>query len=166
PGLRLGAAVLPQKLAESVVNLKYINDLNTSKLTQAALDIFIKSGMYEKHVKKVKKSYEVKLRKAKEIISTLSPKNLIWHIPDNGIFIWVKLPEYIDIISLKNNLKKCGILINSTEEYFLKEEWEERDSNYLRLCISSVPEEDISSITDIISEIRILMEAHGESDVT
>ena len=166
PGLRLGVAVLPQKLAESVVNLKYISDLNTSKLTQAALDIFIKSGMYEKHVKKVKKSYEAKLRRAKEIIDTLSPNNLLWHVPENGIFIWAKLPKYIDINLLKNNLKNRGILINSTEEYFLKEEWEKRDFNYLRLCISSVPEEDISSITDIISEIRALMEAHGEGDVT
>lgn len=166
PGLRLGAAVLPQILTESVVNLKYINDLNTSKLTQAALDIFIKSGMYERHVKKVKKSYEVKLRRAKEIISTLSPKNLIWHIPDNGIFIWVKLPKYIDVITLKKNLKKRGILINTTEEYFLKEEGEERNSNYLRLCISGVPEEDISSVADIISEIQTLMEVHDERDVT
>ena len=122
--------------------------------------------MYEKHVKKVKKSYESKLRRAKEIIDTLSPNNLLWHVPENGIFIWAKLPKYIDINLLKNNLKNRGILINLTEEYFLKEEWEKRDFNYLRLCISSIPEEDISSITDIISEIRILMEAYDERDVS
>lgn len=154
PGLRLGVAVLPETLIEPVANLKYINDLNTSRLTQAALDIFIKLGMYERHVKKVKKSYEVKLRKAKEIISTMSPKDSVWHIPENGMFIWLKLPKYIDITVLRKNLKKRGILINTTEEYFLKEEWGGRHSNYLRLCISGVSEDDISSIADIISEIR------------
>lgn len=156
PGLRLGVAVLPQILTEPVANLKYINDLNTSRLTQAALDIFIKSGMYERYVTKVKKSYEAKLRKAKEIISSLSPKELIWHVPENGIFIWLKLSKYVDIAVLKKNLEERGILINTTEEYFLKEEWKGRHSNYLRLCISGVSEEDISSIADIISEIRSL----------
>lgn len=153
PGLRLGVAILPETLIGPVSNLKYISDLNTSRLTQAALDIFIKSGMYERHVKKVKKSYETKLRKAKEIISTLSPKDLVWHVPDNGIFIWLKLPKYVDITVLKKNLEKRGILINTTEEYFLKEEWEGRHSNYLRLCISGVAEENISCIADIILEI-------------
>lgn len=158
PGIRIGAAVLPESMFESVTSLKYLSDLNTSRLTQAALDIFIKSGMYEKHIKKVKKSYEVKLRKAEEIIRALSPVDIDWHVPESGIFIWLQLPEYIDVIALEKKLENQGILIKSTREFFLTEElvkeYNTKHINYLRLCISGISEENIGSIATIISVIR------------
>lgn len=158
PGIRMGAAVLPKSMIESVANLKYLSDLNTSRLTQAALDIFIKSGMYEKHIKKVRKSYGAKLKKAKEVIRALSPEDIIWHVPEHGIFIWLQLPEYIDVIALEKKLEDQGILIKSAKEFFLSEElvkeYNSLHINYLRLCISGVSEENIGSIATIISVIR------------
>jgi DNA-binding transcriptional MocR family regulator len=158
PGIRMGAAVLPEKMIESVASLKYLSDLNTSRLTQAALDIFIKSGMYEKHARKVRKSYGVKLRKAKEIIRALSPEDLVWHVPEHGIFIWLQLPEYIDVIALEKKLEDQGVLIKSAKEFFLSEEllkeYNPVHINYLRLCISGVSEENVGSIATIISVIR------------
>lgn len=158
PGIRLGAAVLPESMIESVASLKYMSDLNTSRLPQAALDIFIKSGMYEKHVKKVKKSYEIKLKKTKEIFKSLSPEDLMWHVPEHGIFIWLKLPEYIDVIVLEKKLQNQGIIIKSACEFFLKKELmkesNEKYFNYIRLCISGVSEENIGSIATILSTIR------------
>ncbi|WP_229534687.1 PLP-dependent aminotransferase family protein [Pelosinus baikalensis] len=159
PGIRMGAAVLPESMIESVTKLKKLSDLNTSRLPQAALDIFIKSGMYEKQIKKVRKSYEAKLRKAKEILSSLSPEELIWHVPEHGIFIWMQLPEYINMTALEIKLEKQGIIIKSAREFFLMKELVQecsssRDLNYLRLCISSISEKDIESIATIISAIR------------
>lgn len=158
PGIRLGVAVLPESMIESVASLKYLSDLNTSRLPQAALDIFIKSGMYEKHVIKVKKSYEVKLKRAKEIFQSLSPEDIMWHVPEHGIFIWLQLPEYIDVIALEKKLENQGIIIKSAREFFLEKELvkqsNEKHINYIRLCISGVSEENIGSIATIISAIR------------
>ncbi len=158
PGLRMGAAVLPESIVESVTKLKKLSDLNTSRLPQAALDIFIKSGMYEKQVKKVRKSYEAKLNKAREILLSLSPSELSWHVPEYGIFIWLRLPEYVNINTLEKKLESQGILIKSAREFFLKQEIVQEDNvnhlNYIRLCISGIPEEDISSIAAIVLTIR------------
>lgn len=154
PGLRMGAVVLPKDMLEVVTSLKYLSDLNTSRLTQAALDMFIKSGMYEKHIKKVKKSYEVKLRKAKEIIKDLSLEELVWHVPEHGIFIWLKLPEYVELAALQKKLEDQGILVKTARGFFLEEECNKKCANYLRLCISGVSEENIGSIASIISAIR------------
>lgn len=54
-GVRIGAAIIPESLIESVMSLKYLSDISTSTLTLVVLNIFIKSGMYEKHIKKLKK---------------------------------------------------------------------------------------------------------------
>lgn len=158
PGIRLGVAVIPKFMVDRMAELKILNDLNTSPLLQAALELFIKSGMYEKHIKKVRKLYEAKLRKAKEILMSLQLNDLTWNVPENGIFIWMQLPQYIDVITLNEKLKDQGILIKSAREFFLKMEDEKKCSsnniNYIRLCISGVSEENISALATIILTIR------------
>lgn len=156
PGIRIGAAVLPEFMLEEVIELKHISDLNTSKIPQGALDIFIKSGMYEKHIKKVKMSYEAKLKRATEIFKALCPEGLCWHIPEHGMYIWLQLPEYIEALELEKALEQQGILIKAAGEFFL-EGWAgekaPRFNNCIRLCISGVSMEHIDTLTTVISVI-------------
>lgn len=157
PGIRIGAIILPKYLVNEVAKLKYISDLNTSKLPQVALDLFIKSGMYEKHIKRVRKAYENKLRKASEIFKSLSPQELIWHVPKNGIFIWLVLPEYVKASMLEKELKARNIIIDSNNKFFLNDIIEEDCPNYhncIRLCISSVSYENIRAIETIVTTIK------------
>lgn len=156
PGIRIGAAVLPEFLLEDVLRLKRISDLSTSRLSQAALDTFIKSGMYEKHIRKVRKAYESKLSRASEIIKALSPENISWHVPEHGIFIWLQLPEAISAEALGERLEQQGILIKPASEFY-PVKWLEKNNlsrhNCIRLCISAVPEEHINALGTIIAAI-------------
>lgn len=157
PGIRMGAAVLPNSILEEVLLLKHISDLNTSKIPQAALDAFIKSGMYEKHIRKVKKSYETKLAKAAEIFKALSPQGLNWYVPEHGIFIWLQLPRHIEPSAFEKELEQRGIFVKVATEFFLegwRRESGESHHNYIRLCISGVPEEHIDALGTILSVIR------------
>ena len=160
PGIRIGAIILPKCLVNEIAEFKYLSDLNTSKLPQVALDLFIKSGMYEKHIKRVRKSYENKLRRASEIFKSLSPQELIWHVPKNGIFIWLILPEYVTASMLVQELKARDIIIDSNNNFFLNKILEKEDhpnyNNCVRLCISSVDYEDIRAIETIITTIKTL----------
>ncbi|WP_315065822.1 PLP-dependent aminotransferase family protein [uncultured Clostridium sp.] len=153
PGIRLGAVIAPKSMLGKIASIKQLMDLNTSRLPQGALELFIKSGMYEKQIKKIRKSYEAKLRKIKEIFISLQPKDFIWNVPENGIFIWIKLPEYIDGYELQEKLKSQGILIKQAGDCFLEKEIKVEKFNYIRLCISGVSEENISAVATIISYI-------------
>ncbi|MEJ8554826.1 hypothetical protein [Tepidibacter sp. Z1-5] len=57
PQLRISAVVLPSVLLKTFQEYKRWNDLNTSILSQGALEIYIKSGMFNSHVKKLRKVY-------------------------------------------------------------------------------------------------------------
>lgn len=107
-GIRLGAAVLPNAIIDSVLGLKHISDLNTSKLPQAALDIFIKSGLYERHIKRVRKSYEEKLKRSAEIFKAFDLEGINYHIPQHGIFIWLQLPAGIMAATLEKEMEQEG----------------------------------------------------------
>ncbi len=155
PGIRMGAAVLPKGMVETVLDLKHTNDLNTSKLPQAALDLFIKSGMYEKHIKKIKNLYEAKLKLAAEIMKSLDTEELFYHVPKHGIFIWLKLPEDINAIELETELAGRGILIKVASEFFPVGYREEYKANsYVRLCVLGVKKENIKALASIISVIK------------
>lgn len=160
PGIRMGAAVLPEFLVEGVTSMKHLNDLNTSKLLQAALDLFIKSGMYEKHIKRVRKSYESKLKRAREIFLSLEPEGLRWHVPEHGIFIWVQLPKDIKAVELDKMLENQGVLIRPAYDYFplkwLKGNNSHVPENCIRLCISGVSEEQIDNLSIFLSKINSL----------
>lgn len=154
PGIRIGAAVLPQSISEEIKKFKYITDLNTSSLSQAALDLFIRSGMYQKHINKVKKSYERKLKRAREIFKALSPEGLNWNVPGQGIFIWVQLPSHVDPHFFEKRLQQQKILVKNTQEFYHQgSEKDKNGQNYIRLCISGVTEKQINAISTILSAL-------------
>jgi DNA-binding transcriptional MocR family regulator len=151
PGIRIGALVLPKQSVEKATACKRLEDLSTSMLPQAALDLFIRAGMYEKHIKQVKKAYESKMEKARDIFTSLCPQNITWHIPHCGIFIWLKFPKPIDTAGLKKGLEDKGIIIRTAEEYFISGN---NRSSCLSLCIANVPPEDIGALAAVISETK------------
>ncbi|MNI07376.1 putative HTH-type transcriptional regulator YdcR [compost metagenome] len=57
PGLRIGVAVLPEALIEVFSHYKRLHDIDSSMLSQGALEIYLKSGMFERHKQKIRTSY-------------------------------------------------------------------------------------------------------------
>jgi DNA-binding transcriptional MocR family regulator len=61
PGLRLGMAMIPQKLQQEFLKTKNAIDLNSSVFSQGALEIYLKSHMYENHIQRTKAFYKNKM---------------------------------------------------------------------------------------------------------
>lgn len=57
PGLRLGWLVVPSALSDSVVSAKTLADRNSSAIDQLTLAEFIRSGAYDRHVRRSRLSY-------------------------------------------------------------------------------------------------------------
>ncbi|UUZ95302.1 PLP-dependent aminotransferase family protein [Paenibacillus sp. P25] len=66
PGLRLGAAVLPEKLLKPFSEYKRYAD--TSQLSQAALELYIQNGMYERHKRKIHSQYAARIHALNEAV--------------------------------------------------------------------------------------------------
>lgn len=58
PALRLGYLILPAPLVEQCKNLKWFTDLHTPALEQLTLAQFISERHLERHIKKMKKTYQ------------------------------------------------------------------------------------------------------------
>jgi DNA-binding transcriptional MocR family regulator len=151
PGIRLGAMIIPDKFIFELQNEKHLLGLNTASLPQGALDFFIRSGMYDHHIKKVNSCYRKKLRIVKQILSSVHIEEFQYHVPNTGLFIWLILPKNTATNIIIEKLKQKNILINSSSVYYLDNQAKET----IRLCISGIPESDLFSLQVIIDEIML-----------
>jgi DNA-binding transcriptional MocR family regulator len=150
PGIRLGALVIPNILCDSFMKQKHLIDINTSSIPQGALDYFIRSGMYDQHIRKVNACYKRKLIKANAILSHVNISGLSFHVPKQGLFIWVTLPPEVSVSQISEKLTQNNIWVSSSLGYYINSDVAQN----LRLCISGVLEDDLTALNKIVEVIE------------
>ncbi|GAA0075829.1 PLP-dependent aminotransferase family protein [Clostridium sp. CTA-5] len=149
PGIRLGAVILQEKLKSEFLKHKRCYDLSTSALEQGALEIYINSGMYKKHIKKIQFAYMKKMNYLKDCLKSIDIKGMELFIPDTGFFIWIQFTNHIDIKSVNKKLNKKGIHIAEGKEFFIGNN---SRVNGFRLCISKLTKDKIKLGLQILFE--------------
>lgn len=140
PGIRLGAVILQEKLKSEFLKHKKYYDLSTSALEQGALEIYINSGMYKKHIQKIQFAYMKKMNYLKDCLKSIDTECVELFIPDTGFFIWMQFTKHIDMETLNKRLNEKMIYIAEGKAFFI-------DSNSriscFRLCISKLTKDKI-----------------------
>ncbi|WP_339322944.1 PLP-dependent aminotransferase family protein [Paenibacillus sp. FSL W8-0194] len=152
PGLRLGAAVLPLHLVETFHRYRRYPD--TSLLSQAALDIYIKNGMYERHKRHICSQYAARIRAANEAIRRHNREGLVEASNvDSGIYIQLKVQPRVNLERLIARLEERGIRVVSGKRHYLSD-FREREK-FIRISISRAdPERIDEGIRAIIEEVK------------
>ncbi|WP_028612058.1 PLP-dependent aminotransferase family protein [Paenibacillus harenae] len=152
PGLRLGAAVLPEKLLKAFCERKRYAD--TSLLSQAALEVYIKNGMYERHKRNIYSQYAARIRALNEAVRLHNDAGLL-EISDirTGVFVQFKLPQTVNLERLIERLASKNINVVSGKRFYLSD-YLEREK-FLRISISRAqPEQIEDGVWEIIDEVH------------
>lgn len=98
PGFRVGWVKARKEIISKLVIAKQSVDLCTPSFTQAIAAEFCKRGLLKTHIEKVKKVYKKKKDTMLHALGEYMPEaeGLSWTRPEGGLFLWVKLPEYIN----------------------------------------------------------------------
>ena len=136
PGLRIASVVLPKTMIENFLRYKFSSDFNSPVLSQGALDIYLKSGMYQSHLKKIKEVYFHKMHELKSACEQLLPEGTSYTKPDSGFYLSIYLPHHLSAQKLALLLSEQQVLIDDTNRMFLSPF---KKNNLIRLCISQVP---------------------------
>lgn len=152
PGLRLGAAVLPEKLLETFHSYKRYSD--TSLLSQASLEVYIKNGMYERHKHKICKQYNERIHALNEAVEHNNGEGLI-RVSDvsSGVYMQFKLPQTINMERLMKRLSERNVNVVSGKNFYLPN-YLERDK-FLRISIARVQPKHIDEgVKAIFEEVK------------
>jgi 2-aminoadipate transaminase len=139
PGMKLGFGVLPADLIAPVVSLKGNHDFGTTNLTQQVLARALADGTYDRHLGGLIAMYREKrdamLGALEEHFGGLDGA-VTWTRPKGGMFIWLAVPEGVDLGSKGAVLARCleqGVLY-IPGSFAFPDEPGPVPTNYARVC--------------------------------
>ncbi|MBN1641898.1 MAG: PLP-dependent aminotransferase family protein [Anaerolineae bacterium] len=97
PGLRLGWISGPSEIIGRLSQAKQGTDLHTSTFTQYVAYDICERGLIRSHVRKIRAEYRLRRDVMLEAIAEHFPEGASWARPQGGLFLWVRLPESVDV---------------------------------------------------------------------
>ncbi|MGE7091504.1 PLP-dependent aminotransferase family protein [Lysinibacillus sp. NPDC048646] len=138
PGLRIGLAVLPHALINTFQQYKNTTDIDSSMISQAALELYLKSGMFDRYQIKVSEDY---MKRATTLQHSLK-KHLPMYLTTTDICMHshIVLPRQVNMNLLIQQLTQQHIFLDSIDRNYLEGFYRER---ILKLNVSNVEEQKI-----------------------
>lgn len=138
PGLRIGLAVLPNVLINTFQQYKNTTDIDSSMISQAALELYLKSGMFERYQKKVSEAYASRANQLQQSIAThladyQSSKEICMHSH-------IILPRQVNTSKIIDHLAQQNILLDPIKRNYLDAFYRER---IIKLNVSNIDESKI-----------------------
>ena len=118
PGLRLGAAVVPDAaLLRKMVIGKQSVDVHSPLLTQAIVELYLEKGLLPGHLERICGEYRVQLEAMLEGFKYL-PEGISHTVPEGGLFVWATLPEGMNAMdALARAIEKKVAFVPGTHFY-------------------------------------------------
>ncbi|MGY4691777.1 aminotransferase-like domain-containing protein [Salibacterium sp. K-3] len=151
PGLRLGAVVLPRALLKTFHTYKRYAD--TSLLSQAALEIYIKNGMYERHRYNIYNEYATRIQALHKAVQRYNEKGLV-KVPDvkSGIYMQFRLLQTVNLERLTRRLAARNVNVVTGKGFYLSSYLDRK--KFLRISISRAqPEQIDKGVKTIMEEV-------------
>lgn len=150
PGLRVAALILPDLLINKFLEYKRWSDITSPILSQGALEIYIKNGMLDTHMKQLVNLYTKRMSTLKDSLLKYKHPRIKYNTPESGYFACIYVNGSLNYDKIITSLYHKNIKIFDTRECFLKEY---KCNNYFRITISEVNEKQISKNIPIILNI-------------
>ena len=100
PSLRLGWIIAPEAVIARLVQAKQGTDLNTSNLVQYLAYDICQRGLIRAHVRRIRSIYRERRDAMLKAMEEHFPEGVTWTRPQGGLFLWVRMPEYLSASEL------------------------------------------------------------------
>ncbi|MGE6632000.1 PLP-dependent aminotransferase family protein [Bacillus sp. NPDC077027] len=148
PGLRTGAVVLPEALIGPFSEHKRLIDIDSSMLSQAALEIYLKSGMFERHIERMRTTY---ISRSNQLVELMKEDHKAYQLGElqPATHTHLRLDRSIPMNQLIQKLKERSVLVEPIGPHYIQSIKKE---NLLKLSIWHIKEEQLKQGTDLIKE--------------
>jgi len=148
PGLRVGYLIIPGSIKEKVMSMKHITDISTSGLMQRVLDLYLRSGIWNRHLEYMKREYSVRYYEAVRAVKKYL-RGASFTQPYGGLNLWIKLPEGVSSGELFDRCKERKVLITPGTVFIKGTEGE----GHIRISFAGAGLEQITEGIAIIGQV-------------
>ena len=133
PGLRVGFTV-PGRFKKQVERLKLNNTMGTGTIPQLVLAEFMKSGGYDRHLRRIRRAYGSQVQLMTQAIGKYFPEGTRVTRPAGGFVLWVELPKSVNAEELYRKALEKNISIAPGTVFSVKSTYK----NFIRLNCGQV----------------------------
>ncbi|MHC1725400.1 MAG: PLP-dependent aminotransferase family protein [Syntrophobacteraceae bacterium] len=108
PGYRVGW-LIPGRFFNKAQGIKVDTSVCTASPSQVAIAEFLRTGRYERHLKRLRTTVEKQMRSTQLAISRYFPADTKVTRPAGGLALWVELPQHVDSRDLFFRARAEGI---------------------------------------------------------
>lgn len=145
PGMRIGWVFGDKRLIDALESVKRSKNIHTSFLDQGILYEYMKSGGFEKYVKKVRGIYREKYNLCRKLVEKYIPHKFI--LGDGGLYLFIKL-DGIEARSLLERCYKRNVIFTPGDIFYT----DGNGGDSIRLGFSRTSMKDIENGIKIIGE--------------
>lgn len=163
PWMRIGLTLIPSHMLNMFNEYRhisyYFSYFSASLISQATLEIFIRSKILKKHTASISKELDEKQRCLKKSTIKLT-KYGIRHIGGkSGFYSYLQLPDYINEAKLIEDLKMQNVLLVSGKKFYLN------NFSYKKGVRISIASTDIKKINKGFQIIELWLKNRDGSDL-
>ena len=100
PGVRLGWTVAPSPILAKMRIGKQASDLCSSSISQYFVHAYFEAGPWDDYVRSLLEIYRRRRDVMLDALAEHFPREADWTRPQGGLFIWARMPDYIDTTDL------------------------------------------------------------------
>jgi len=147
PALRVGFLVAPWSIMSRLLPLK--TDAGSGGLEQLMLAEYCEAHFAD-HVPQLRKRFRAKLDTMVAALNEQFGTAAEFDYPPGGIFLWVKLPDNVDTVKLREAAIAAGVQINPGPEWSIDKAY---SKSRMRLCFASPTHDEIRAGIAVLAEV-------------
>jgi DNA-binding transcriptional MocR family regulator len=142
PGLRLGWLVAPEYIVDQLALIKRREILFTEGAGQYALSIFLRNGMFDDHLVRLRTEHARRRRAFQVALERHAPAALSkFEVPSGGLYFWLRLDHSLDSAHWLQQALAAGVAFTSGEVFYADTVY----SQYARFCYTCLSPEKIDT---------------------
>ena len=122
PGLRLGWVVVPEAIREQMIVRKRLDDMGSDTLHQAAFAHLLRSGGYDRHLRRTRALYR---KRRDALLAAIAVEHPSWEPVGvaAGLHVVVRLPDGVDDLALAASCARRGVNVMALANYARTPMW-------------------------------------------
>lgn len=110
-GMRVGFVSAPSEIISKMVVAKQVEDVHTNQFFQMLCSQFIENYSLDDHIENIRAIYRRKCGIMLSALDTYMPKEVKYTRPDGGLFIWLTLPERVNLQEFVQECLKRNVAV-------------------------------------------------------
>jgi 2-aminoadipate transaminase len=151
PGIRVAFTIAPKPVIAKMTVGKQATDVHTPMLTQMLVYRWMTQTDFRAHIRTIRSIYRKKLDLMCGLIDSELGDFVTYVKPEGGLFIWVKLPDSVDMLNFVKTCADNGVAVVPGTAFMM---YPEDKTQCIRLNFSTPTDDMIVRGMEIMGEVK------------